>query len=109
LPSGPQDLACCAGTRPDDRVHVHRVDCLGPDGDLATEDELGFIGRQVGGRVVLVNKGPALGRSAPVIEGVEAVEGLTILENFPCASAAVKVLLKSVRVHKVPFAGQGFI
>lgn len=94
LPSGPQHLACRAGTRPDERVHVHRVDGLGPDRHLAAEDQLGLLGRQVGRRVVLVDQGPALGRGAPVIEGVEGFERRTVSEVQPRASAAVEVLFR---------------
>lgn len=95
LSSRPQNLAGGARSRPDDLVQVHRVDRLGPDGHLAPEDELGLVGGQVSRRVMLVDQCPALGRSAPVGEGVERVERLAVVEVQPCASAAVEVLSQS--------------
>lgn len=75
MPPAPEHLARCAGARPHDAVDRQGVDGLGPHGDLAAEDVLGRLLREAGRRVVGVDEGPGLCGAAPVVEGVERLEG----------------------------------
>lgn len=93
-PPGPENLRCRRGAGPHEGVEVLRVDGLGPDGDLAAEDELRRSAVEALGGVVRVNELPALRRAAPVVKREARLPDVVVPGN-PLTAAAVEVLFKS--------------
>ena len=89
--SAPQDLRRRTCPRPNHVVQIDGVGLLTPHVDLAAENQMGGIWRDVGQRIVGVYEAPVLGWGAVVCERVKVLKrGRVGVE--PLAFAAVKVL-----------------